>query len=129
MMITKIDKAACRFIAAEARKVLEAVAAESGLTVKVGGGRYDPATGTFSPKVEFSVEGADRRAFDLDAPLVGLEPADFGRSFTVRGRTFTVKGINPRASRFPIIATAEDGAGFKFSESVVKAALAQEVLT
>jgi hypothetical protein len=124
--VGQMDKAACRAIAAEAKIALEAVAEKMGLSVKVGGGSFDPTTGTFKPKVEFAMDGADRRAFERDAVLVGLESSDFGRQITVRGKRFTINGINLRASRFPVVGKGADGKTYRFPEATVLGAFKRE---
>jgi hypothetical protein len=105
-----IDRMACRKIAARAQEALEAVAAEFGLTVTVGGGSYDPTTNSFRPKVEFAAADAAQREFEQYATLYDLSPDDFGRTFTSQGRTFTVAGVAPRSPKRPILATEGDRA-------------------
>lgn len=114
-----VDKALVQRIAAEVQTALDEVAARHGLTVKVGGGRYDPEVGTFSPKITFTAADAEAKAFAILAPEFGLKAEDYGRKITVKGRTFKVVGLNPRASRFPLMGEAEDGRQFKLTESVL----------
>jgi hypothetical protein len=115
--ITKMDRDATRRINDALKNALESTAALLGLNVSVRGGTFDPLDGTFRPRIEFSVAGADRLAFDRVCELVGLTPEDFGREFTSRGRTFRVTGVNPRSPKFPIVATCvETGRPYKFQK-------------
>lgn len=119
MTIETIDRAACKAITEAARVALEQVANDLGLTVKLGGGKYDPTTGTFSPKIEFALPDSDRRGFDANCMLAGLTPEDFGRTFTNAGKTYRISGINPRAPKYVIQAVdVRTGKTFGFPESV-----------
>src|SRR4051794_28034538 len=101
--ITPLDKAACKRVVEEARPALEEVAARLGLTVKFGGGKFDPEVGTFSPKIEFAIDGVEERKFRADAWTVGLEPDDWHREFTTNGKRFRLVGVNPRAPKFALL--------------------------
>jgi hypothetical protein len=116
-MTDAISKTTCAQVTAAARIALEDVAKRYGLTVQVGGGSYDELS--FRPKVEFKVADADRAEFERFAKLVGLEPSDFGATFSSNGNTFTVAGINLRASRFPVNVRRADGKMFKMPEATV----------
>jgi hypothetical protein len=122
-----LDKQTVTRIAAEAQIALNAVAEKYELTVKVGGGSYDPEAGTFKPRVEFVSEDAGAVKFLRYASLFGLEPTDFGKRITLKNRTFSITGINPRRPKFPIdIEEVSTGKVMKATESSVKAALAVE---
>lgn len=56
--------------------------------------------------------------------LIGLEPGDFGREFTVRGRVFCITGINLGRTKYPVKA-CEKGTtkAYKFDVPTVRAAL------
>ena len=125
MRIESIDKAACKAIDAEARAALEQVAEKLGLTVKLGGGSYDPTTGTYTPRVTFSVDGAEARAWAQVAALVGLAPDDYGREIAYGGiGRVRLVGINLRARRFPILVErVDDGKVYKVPEASVAAFL------
>jgi hypothetical protein len=124
-MIEQMDKAAARTIAAAMKAALAAVEADLGVTIEVGGGSYDP-TGEFTPKVRVKLAGADRAAFEKYAPMVGLDPADFGREFSYNGKTVRISGLNLRAPRFPVILTdVKTGKTYKAPEDSVRLRLRQ----
>lgn len=115
-------------LASEAQVALAEVAARHGLTVKVGGGKYDPNTGTFAPKVEFAMKDAGQNEFIRSARSVGLAPDDFGKTFLNNGQTFRITGINLRAPKYPIKAMdVISGRQWRFPERVVQGALGREV--
>jgi hypothetical protein len=120
MTIEKMDKAALKLIADMSQTALDAVAEELGITVKIGGGSYDPAVGTFKPKVTFSLGNAEQLAFERTATLIGLEPEDYGKTFEHNGHTYKLVAINLRAPRFPVLAEREDGKQFKFPEASIR---------
>lgn len=104
------------------REALEKVAAEYGVEVIVGGGSFD--SGTFKPKVIFSESDAAANEWARSAGLLGLDPADFGRQFQLRGRYFVITGLNLRAPKYPVQARClDDERTYKFAEHTVKAAL------
>jgi hypothetical protein len=114
-----IDKDKVREIQADIKTVLEGVAAKHGLTVEVGGGRFDASQ--YIPKVTFKAPGADRAAFERDAGQVGLAADDFGRIVTLSGgRRFELLGINLRRPKYPILArNLDDDKVYKLTEAAV----------
>ena len=119
--MTAIDKATVRQIAEEAREALQAVAEAHGMTVKVGGGSYDPTIGTFKPKVEFSLGDAERLEFERNAPFYGFQAEDYGRQFMNPNGTFKIVGFNNRAPKRPILAEhVTTGRRYRFPESAVR---------
>lgn len=126
---TKIDKAATREIGAGVVDALQAFAAEHGLTVAGAGGRYDPAAGKVTLKVEFSLASVDSGQIEWDryCSRYGLTPADYGRAFQWGGDTYVVRAFRPRAPKRPISATAPDGRTFSFPLDAVKRLLQEHV--
>ena len=109
------------------KNIEDDIAKELGVTLKVGNISYSDAYATV--KVEASDIGEDGVAvtkeahdFKLMAHLYGLEPSDLGKSFKVRGREFTIKGLKPRSTKRPILVES-DGSMYKMSEVDVKRAL------
>jgi len=120
MKIETMDRASVKFLAAAVEKALQQVADEFGVTYTYKGGNFDPSTGTFAPKSEFSLPDSARRAFERDAYYFGLTADHFGSTFISNGREFRVTGINTRAPKYPIKATCLlDGKPYKFPASVV----------
>jgi len=60
------------------------------------------------------------RAFKANAALFGLKAEDLGRSFTQRGMTFIIAGMNPRAYKTPILAKNLNGKMYRFPVETVK---------
>jgi len=126
--ITNIDRKACTDIIKASEVALQEVAKQFGLTLTIKGGKFDPVTGTFAPKVEFAVEGADRNEWDASVnllysnhPTQWLTKDDFGATFTSGGKTYELVGINLRAPKFPINAKClTDGKTYKLTEAGVK---------
>ena len=58
-------------------------------------------------------------AFAKHAARYGLVPTDIGRTFTAKGRAFTVAGCSPRSRKYPILCTDVDGREFKFQAAHV----------
>jgi len=127
-MITKIDRSAVAEINKATEQALKEVAERLGINVKVGGGKFDPETGTFTPKVIFSVEGADKNEWDRTVGLIysnhpkqWLTEDDFGAVITLNGKKYQLTGINLRAPKFPINAKClSDGKYYKLTEAGVK---------
>jgi hypothetical protein len=128
--ITQIDRNAIRTINAEALPALEEIAKQFGLTLKQEGGRFDPTAGTFTMKVTFVCQTADGIPADWSryAPTFGLAVEDFGKTFRdFSGKPFTVCGIKPRSSKYPVLAKNGAGKVYKFPATQVKAMLAMSV--
>jgi len=136
--ITKIDRAAANEISKATEAALKAVAEQFGINVSLRGGKFDPASGTFSPKVEFSVEGAERLEWENTVHLIRsnwgnqwLHKEDFGAVITANGgKKYELVGINLRAPKFPINARClNDGKTYKLTEDGVRYALGRTAPT
>lgn len=103
---------------------LKDVAARYGVTVRYRGGRFTDTMAAL--KAEFVVEGAEPQGaadFRRLADVFGLKPEDLGRTFRSGGQTFTVVGLAPRKSKYPILATNAAGKTYKFTADGVAAYL------
>jgi len=99
------------------------VAETHGLVVE--GGRLsdiDPRHGfDFSlrvgiPMKDGSLYSPDKALFEVLAPQFGLEPSDYGRTFSHRNEMFRIVAINPNRPRYPVgVERVADGRGFKFA--------------
>jgi hypothetical protein len=130
--ITKMDRKAVQEISKAAELALREVAEQFGINLTAKGGKFDPTTGTFVPKFEFSVEGASANEWATSVHLIGgnygprqwLHAEDFGKTFTSQGKTFELSGINLRAPKFPINAKClTDGKTYKFTSAAIRRAL------
>jgi hypothetical protein len=124
-VVTNFTPQTCREVAHDLEVALADFAAERGLTIKIGGGKYDPSRGEFSPKVTLTMPEKAQGRVASDLRLLGIE-AEYGTEFTSNGRRFKITGVNFKARKFPVTADAvDDGRGYKFPEIAVKIALGQ----
>jgi predicted metal-dependent peptidase len=63
---------------------------------------------------------AAQQEWDASCWRFGLTPKQFGTTFSFRGKRYTVIGLKPRSSRFPILARNEVGSVYKFPADVLK---------
>ena len=132
--ITKIDRKTANDISKATEAALKAVAEQFGINVSINGGKFDPQAGTFAPKVEFSVEGADRYEWETTVHLIRsnwrnqwLHKDDFVAVITLQGKKYELVGINLRAPKFPINAKClTDGKIYKLTEAGVRRAMGRE---
>lgn len=111
---------AVREIAADIKEALAAVEAKHGITFTTGGVSYNDST--FRVKVEAALgRGVDvgKKDWDTYCRRFGFEPEHYGKKFTSNGREFTVSGIKPRSSKYPILATSSNGKTYKFHTSAL----------
>jgi hypothetical protein len=125
--ITTMDKAAAKRLADAMREALAPVAERFGVEISVGGGTvYEE--GTYKPKIELRTGNAEENTFRSLAPQLWppLEPDDYGKTFTVQGRSFTIAGINqkahPKARKTPVICSEGDKR-FRFDSQQILRAL------
>lgn len=126
--LTKFDPATCRIVLDRIKAALAPLAAELGVEISTGGGKYEGDY--FAPKLRLSIVGADgavgspeANAFRQLASLYGLKPDDLGKSFKSHGRKFTIAGLKTRAHARPVVAKGDDGKLYGFPVEAVKIAL------
>lgn len=69
---------------------------------------------------------AGERDFRRCAPSLGLKPDDYGKTFTSGTRTFTICGVKPRASKYPILGKGPQGGVYKFELETVLRGLGRD---
>ena len=116
-----------RQVRADLILALSKVEIAHGITIEVGGIRFQPDS--FRVRLEAktsatgntSIDKTDhaKKEFELYAPSFGIKPAVFGTTFSYRGKTYTVCGIKPRSFKFPVLATSDRGKMFKFPATAV----------
>ncbi|SCW95404.1 hypothetical protein [Ancylobacter rudongensis] len=128
MRLTDFRNASHRILSKAIAEALEPVAAKYGVTLTPNGGLIGASSGMIKIKVELeAAPGQPARSdtlFGYHAPLLGLQASDKGRSFSYKSVLYTIKDLNPRAPKFPVIAErVRDGAPFRFPIDVVKRGL------
>ena len=78
-------------------------------------GRLPDTDGVFEPK--------EHQDFKIGAWARGLEPEDLGRKFESQGKVFTIDGLKPKATKYPILGKSSTGKRYKFNALDVKAGL------
>jgi len=135
-MITTIERNDLDTIKTAVLEALIPVGEELGLSFEFGRGTF--TENNFVVKLEAATlnkngEANNRAADDFrnNAFSYGLEPNDFGRTFTTPSfsGSFTIIGAKPKNRKYPIMAEDASGSHYKFSASQVKGGLARAGLT
>ena len=72
------------------------------------------------PMADGSLYSFDKAVFGTLAVHFGLQPSDYGRTFSSNGEVFRITGLNPNRPKYPIRAErVSDGRGFKFTVDTV----------
>ena len=128
--VTEWNRPECSRVVDEVNKALSEVGRKLGINIqKTGGGRFGSSNFTF--KVECSLVGEDGavkskevESFKKYASMYGLKPEHFGMPFTTfGGKTYTICGLNTKASKNPIHAKNSKGKTYIFPAEEVKAML------
>lgn len=125
-----ITKATLPQIRNDIDAALAAVEAKHNIKFNTGRITYEPGV-NFRCKLE-AVSTADNNGntvnpeknnFESKAFLIGVKKTAFGKTFTSRGRKFTITGLNTRAKKYPIQAETARGQRYKFPVSQLPANL------
>jgi hypothetical protein len=125
MSITKTQLKAIR---SDIAKALAEVEAKHGITLDLGSISYQD--NSFHGKLSGSVVGdngedlAAKSNWEAKFRRYGLNKEWFGKSFKSGNDTFTISGLNSRASKRPVIATASNGDRYSFPPAMVIKAFA-----
>jgi hypothetical protein len=105
---TAMDRPKVKQIRAELEKAMKQLEPSLGMTIQVGGARFSAQTCTF--KIDFvergvggEVQSKEAINFKTYAKEFGLEPDDLGKEVIIRGKKFTITGLNPRQYKFPVL--------------------------
>jgi len=123
--ITQFDRPNCRLARAAAKRALAVLEDELGVSVDLGHGSF--SQDEFTVKLRLVVTGGEdvaQRDWNQYCRSFGLKPEQFGTTFESRGTTFTVCGIKPLATRFPVIAINANGTKYKFPANMLPGGLA-----
>jgi hypothetical protein len=120
------DRPQVKLVREVIQKELDKLAQNMKMTIRVGNASFTPTTINF--KVEVAAIGEDGKVhspeaenFKQFAAMYGLQPTDLGKQFrSWKGDTYTITGLSPRRSKYPIHAERSDGKRFKFPAAEVK---------
>ena len=123
------NKSNLNTIRADVAAALAAVEKKHGVNFSLGNIRY--STNDFRCKLECvstsdasgNTVNPDEVNFKRDAFMIGVAKDAFGKSFTSRGKKYTITGINTRARKFPINGVNTRGERYKFPVSALPASL------
>jgi len=111
--ITKFDAAVLGQIRKEFDAAVADLSTKYGITVDLGRINYGELEA--SAKIQFLINGengvnaADRQAYLQYAASFELKPEWLDKTFEKDGETFTIVGLNPRKSKFPVITKNASG--------------------
>lgn len=130
--ITGMNLTTVRALQARMLAALKPLEAEFGITFGLEGASFLEARATM--KLVATVNASDGSAvtsgeieFKRYASRYGFAPSDFGREFRVLGsaKRYTIAGIKPSATRYPILGKDTNDRVFKFPVTMVLAGLTQ----
>lgn len=126
--ITVFSKNTCVLLSTAIEEALKGVAAEYGLQIKTGSGQFD--RDSYELKLQIGTRNEDGTVntresgeFKLFCRRYNLSANDLGRTFTHKGRVYTVIGLKSQNVRYPILVEDKDGHGFKFPQAPIVKAL------
>jgi hypothetical protein len=124
MKITQFDRQNLRVLAAELETALKPIADKYGIVFKPGGTRFSPESAIF--KIEGATVGTtgevrskERESFKQLAELYGMKTEMLDGEVVFRGELYTIVGLSPRRSKFPVnIKRLSDGKVFLIGSDV-----------
>jgi len=105
--IKEITRSVARTLSEELYEAASSIAKKYGLKAKRKSGRFDSLCHT--AKVEFVVEetvdgkSPERKKFEELGLMYGLKPEMYGKTISIKGETYTIDGLRPRASKKKIL--------------------------
>jgi hypothetical protein len=124
------DRPQVKLVREVIQKELDKLAQNMKMTIRVGNASFTPTTITFKVAVaaigeDGKVHSPEAENFKKFAVMYGLQPTDLGRQFRSwhGNELYTITGLSPRRSKYPIHASRSDGRRFKFGAGEVKARL------
>lgn len=115
--MTTMTRALVQAISADISAALADIAKKHGVALSTAGGKFDPAAGTATLKIEVAVaadggpvpEGAKaghiaaQADFKTYATMFGLKVETLGKTFTYKGLQTTVIGLMPNRRKYPVL--------------------------
>ena len=106
-----ITRSDCRPITTKIIDTLTPLLSEHGLRVTCRNSSFSSTSvkATLMITIQETATGnsPEQDTFERHAAYFGLDPSNYGRTFTIRGRTFLLSGLNLAARKRPIQATAD----------------------
>lgn len=127
MTITQFNRDNLKTMRAEIDAALKAVGEKHGLNLQIGNIKF--SANEFHTKLEVRTKTTSTgEAFDPYAAAwkrycagYGLPADGVGKTFTsFSGKKYTVRGINTKAAKYPVVVRGEDGKSYKFTVGEVK---------
>lgn len=117
------DKTNLRRLSADLQAALDAVAKQHGISIVLGSGRFSPteyrAKITASTTLPANAEDRARKEFEEHAGAFFLKPSDYGQTFVIGGKQYTICGIKPKSRQYPVLGRNARGKVFKFAATDV----------
>ncbi len=122
MAVIEFTRKNLKDIREDIKDALKAVETKYGIVIKQGNISF--ADNSFKMKLEAFVGESDADAgkivWDSWCFKYGLKSEDFGKTFKSNGTEFTVCGMKPKSTKYPVLAQNAAGTVYKFSAQVVK---------
>jgi len=121
--VTSFNRQNIRQINSELEAALKQVAEKYGLEVKLGNTRFTGDNFTTKVQVATVAEGGitmSKEATDFNRykTILGIN-MELGQEFQRSGKTFTIVGLKPRSTKYPILAKCSDGKTYKLPVDLV----------
>jgi len=119
-----MDKQLAKQLGQEIQQALQSIAEEHNLVIEYRGGTFDPNEGWYKPKLILKskeIGGVDRNKaiWDENAEIWGLQKDDLGETFQYKGATWTIIGLAPSRSKFPVIVQNQSGKKMVYTVELV----------
>ena len=126
--INGLNKGNIKDVRADLTQDLMELDKKYGMTFQMGNIRYQDDQMKFTLTAYVNSKHSNRNKLDVNkveftknAILYGLNAEDFGKEFTVAGKTYVICGLKPKARKYPILGTDyQTGKVYKFSLLTVK---------
>ena len=107
----------------EIEDALKGVSEKYGITLKLGNGHFGGLTGDYKLLLTTTGENGETpesRDFALYASRFGMDESWLGKTFRLGANTYTIKGILPKRTKYPILVIRSDGVKKIMTEVAVR---------
>lgn len=109
-MFDPMNRADVKRISEEIIRQLQGLAQRDGIEIRSAGGTFGP--GEFKMRISIRTKDSGAQQWREYAPGCGFKAEDFGKSFTMGGREYTICGFAPSARKCVLASRA--GKVYKF---------------